>query len=142
MGQHSNSQSTNHLYPFDFYKAFKELRKFLHTNKKYDEVEKSYIAWALDGCAYNITSIKDENIKNRVMKKVFTNGLRELGLKKYKIVNAETCYNFHIFEVMFNDYKSQISKFVQKVFSLRNSEDKRHKIITVLGIKLKLKRNK
>ena len=33
--QTTNSQSTNHLHPYDFYKAFKELKKFLINKKIY-----------------------------------------------------------------------------------------------------------
>lgn len=139
-GQDSNSQSTNHLYPLDFYKAFKELRKFLIRIQKYNEVEKSYLSWAIDGCAYNIISLKDEKIAQKVMKKVFTNGFKELGLKYYQKFDLRNCYNLEAFKSMQVSFRKQSKEFTRQIFSLRNSEDKKHKIITIFGIKLKLKR--
>ena len=141
IAQEKNCQSTNHIYPFDFYKAFRQLRIFLLSSKKYEKVKKSYLAWAIDGCAYNINSIKNEKIAKKVIKKVFTKGLKELDLRNYQIVNPNTCYNFYEFETKLNNYKAQTNNFLQNIFSLRNSLDKKHKIITIFGVKLKIKRN-
>ena len=37
-------------------------------------------------------------------------------------------------------FKKELSKFIQQIFSVQNSTDKSHKIITILGIKFKFKK--
>lgn len=47
-------------------------------------------------------------------------------------------------EIIFNIEKKEEPKlsFVQQIFSVRNSQDKKRKIICILGLKIKIKRNK
>lgn len=132
ISQETNCQSTNETHPFDFYCAFKELRKFLISKKIYKQVKKSYLAWAIDGCVYNIKSVKDVEIAKKIEKKVFQKGLKELGLKNYKIIKKEASYDFEAFEKMI---KMRRKNFWQNIFSLRNSEDKKYKILTFFGVK-------
>ena len=73
-----------------------------------------------------------ERIKNNI-------GLKEIILlsliSKYDLGIKDCCKNEKLTII-----QRYISPVLRQIFSLRNSEDKRHKIITILGIKLKLKR--
>ena len=49
------------------------------------------------------------------------------------------------YDEAFDNFKNSIIKkeklnFIQTIFSIKNSQDKKHKIITILGIKIKIKR--
>ena len=79
----NNCQSTNYKYPFDFYEAFLELRKWLCDQNLYDAVKSSYLAWAVGGCVYNIDSIKQPRIKSKLIKQIRTFGMDALDLKSY-----------------------------------------------------------
>ena len=51
------------------------------------------------------------------------------------------------YEIFTSEFKKQIFKykfkeFMQNILSIRNSEDKRHKIISILGLKIKIKKHK
>ena len=81
IGMIENSQNTNNLYPLDFYKAFSKLREFLVEKNIYKEVKESYISWALEGCIYNIKSVKDRAIQKQIYDKIIEDGSRELDFK-------------------------------------------------------------
>ena len=81
IGMIENSQNTNILYPLDFYKAFSKLREFLVEKNIYKEVKESYISWALEGCIYNIKSVKDRAIQKQIYDKIIEDGSRELDFK-------------------------------------------------------------
>ena len=58
IGLSSNCQTTNHLYPLDFYYAFAALKEVLLREGIYQEVKRSFTNWAMEGCIYNLLSIK------------------------------------------------------------------------------------
>ena len=152
VGMTTNCQATNCLYPLDFYKAFLELKKWLIRKKLYNKVRKSFTEWALVGCVYNINSIKNhEDIKQLVTKKVFTKGIKELCFENHNECMVEE-ENYHKeFEQMYEQFrkdeqnrkqeeKQKLSERIRLLFSVRNNGNKTHKVITILGIKIKLKR--
>lgn len=53
-----NCQSTNRLYPFDFYTAFMELKTYLVEQNIYETTRISFINHALDGCIANLESLE------------------------------------------------------------------------------------
>lgn len=57
VGYSGNCQTTNHEYPLDFYYAFKALKDMLINCEVYEEVNRSFINWAMEGCVYNVQSI-------------------------------------------------------------------------------------
>ena len=132
VGQSCNSQSTNVLYPLDFYYAFKELRLFLIHRNIYDIYKTSFLNWAVEGCVYNINSIKNKKIKQKIINKIFTDGLFELDLSSIKDVNFE---KESILE-NFLQYNRELS-FLKKLFSVQNIG--RHRVICIAGIKFKFK---
>lgn len=69
-----------------------------------------------------------------------------IGFKSYLVIKEMEKYN-HDIKIFRKDYRltfcrKYISGILRNVFSIRNSADKRHKVLTVLGIKIKIKRNK
>lgn len=138
IGMSENSQATNFKHPFDFYYAFKTLRKFLIKNNLYDLYKQSYVNWALKGCTYNIWSLrKQEKIQQKLIKKVVTKGLKELDLKYANNVIPQYPNDFAKFEM----YKKQYYKDkINNIFSIRNEGI--CKAITVFGIRIKIKSKK
>ena len=80
IGMEKNSQSTNILFPFDFYKAFKELKNFLEKENKYKLYKESYLDWFSYSILYNVLSIKNNKIRLKVLKYVIINGMRDFGV--------------------------------------------------------------
>ena len=138
IAQNTNCQSTNHLYPLDFYKAFKELRNFLIKVGKYTEVERSYLSWCIGGCVYNINSVKDKKIKALIVKTI-TRNLKKLGLENYKKLDAEHYNRLKDFKYLL---KHKSNTFLETVFSVKNNKNKTHKVVTILGLKIKRKRKR
>lgn len=65
----NNCQSTNFLYPYDFYKAFTALKEFLIKEGIWLQVKKSFQNHALEGALGNLDSIEfHENHKNLYVK--------------------------------------------------------------------------
>ena len=62
VGMRSNSQSTNHIAPLDFYKALKGLKIFLDERKLFYDLRNSFFDLAVSVCRHNICS---HNFKNR-----------------------------------------------------------------------------
>lgn len=137
IGMTQNSQSTNHLYPFDFYNAFKQLKKFLNDNDIYKEVKISYLNWAISGCIYNAESIKDEKIKRTLEKRIAKKAGKELGLSKLNENNVFDKNLLYKYQILKNKYKFKPFK---TIFSIRNADDGTHKILTILGIKIRFRR--
>ena len=56
VGITGNCQSTNTVTPLDFYKAFSRVREYLLEKGCYEEVKRSFINHAIDGCVANLLS--------------------------------------------------------------------------------------
>lgn len=130
-GFSTNSQSTNYLYPYDFYKAFKALREWLISIDKYEEVKQSYVNWALGGLVYNIDSIGINSIKKRCGKFIYNKGLKNLGLT--------TLYYKKIYkQVDYEKFIKQYYKFNKKIFGFEKS--KYHYFLYLFGLQILIKR--
>lgn len=144
-------QSTNHLYPIDFFKAFKELRKFLIKKRKYKDVEESYINWALRACVYNINSIKKDISKKDSIYKVLSSHIRDIGITEQTTNLIWDKSEYEKLRKLINGYQKRMADyqrrkqkmFLQNIFSIKNytgNNSKKHKVITLFGIKLKIRR--
>lgn len=134
----TNCQSTNYKAPKDFINAFVELKHFLERQGIYSEVKKSYINWALSGCLGNLNSLKIKpNAHKELLNYLFKSGFKELDITKEnrnifwgdreeKIFSEIVCQKFN--------YKN----FIERLFSIKNFQN--HKIITILGIRIKIRR--
>lgn len=89
-----NCQSTNYLFPNDFYKAFKQLKQFLIEQKVWGAVRKSYQNHALDGCMANLDSLEfseaHEKLYNDLKEYIFDElDLNDLDDKDVLQINKE-----------------------------------------------------
>lgn len=135
-------QSSNYLYPLDFYKAFKALREFLLKKNIYNELEESYVNWLLSGILYNIRTQNNSKNKDLIIKTILKDrkilaltddNVRLIGNKKYQK-----------FRIVIQDYYERkfkflilLKRFCQGIFSITNKNN--HKVITIVGIKIKIK---
>jgi len=62
-----------------------------------------------------------------------------LNFRSYKIIKKMSKYNPKVKSFV---YKQFIKKYIQNIFSVKNNTTKTHKIITILGLKIKIKRGK
>ncbi len=133
VGNSTNSQSTNYLYPLDFYEAFKTLRNYLISIDKYEDVRQSYINWALCGLVYNIDSLKDKSINNKVGRFLYNEGLEAIGLAS---INADEIYKQRSYEIFWKQYYKYIGKpFVFKCLPL-------HYLIQLCNVQIWVKRRR
>jgi glycosyltransferase involved in cell wall biosynthesis len=75
IGLTNNSQSTNDLYPWDFYKALLGVKQFLQEKKIFSKFKKSYQILAKEICLYNLRNNKKniylyEELKREKFKKL------------------------------------------------------------------------
>ena len=154
IGMTDNSQSTNHLYPFDFYKAFKALRLFLKKKHVYNFYKQSYVNWALAGCIHNINSINEyKTIQQSLIKLVVTKGMKDLDLESTSEVVPQHPRKFIHFEKIKTTYYNTKTKIIRSridyikniihnIFSVKNKfyNGEKTKIVTVFGIKIKIKK--
>lgn len=81
IGLSSNCQTTNHLYPLDFYYAFAALKEVLLREGIYQEVKRSFTNWAMEGCIYNLLSIKSYEAFVQVYDFLKSEGFRNLDIE-------------------------------------------------------------
>ncbi len=125
IGIKNNSQSTNYKFPLDFTMALTSLRDFLISHHVYGCVKKSYFNLVVDTCRHNLHTISHyENEYNIVLEYLLNNGFDKMGLSKH----YRNLILFHN------------RSFLQSIFSIKNSCDKQFKIITLCGLKIKIKR--
>ena len=67
------------------------------------------------------------------------------GEKRYQNILQKYAYNSIVSKINNLDYRMQVQEFKptfkQKIFSVRDSVDRKHKIITILGIKINLRQS-
>ena len=137
----SNCQSTNYMAPKDFAKAFIKLKKFLEKKNIYKEVKRSYINWAICSCLYNLHTLeKYPKTYTKLLNYLIDSGFYEMDISEINKNLFYSEYEYNEFKRLYDlkniHYKNKFEKF----FSIKNSWDRRHKIITVLGIRIKIRR--
>ncbi|KZX16125.1 putative glycosyltransferase EpsJ [Methanobrevibacter cuticularis] len=76
----NSCQSTNHLYPKDFYYAFLELKNFLISEDLFDLLKQSFVNFAVSGCLHNLTSLKTRESYRELYVFLHENGLKDLSI--------------------------------------------------------------
>ena len=94
IGTTDNLQSTNHLAPTDFYKAFSSLQDFLKSKGIYPVVKKSFVNWAADGCVSNLESLKAGSSFE-----VLYNTVKHEALQKLDINGNNHSYFYNIYNI-------------------------------------------
>lgn len=137
IGNCTSSQATNHLYPLDFIKAFLELRKFLVEKDLYKNTHISYLNWLIDGCLYNINSQKTSNTKKQIIKSIRDN-VSDLGLQNLSKLEKRKLINYKILHKKL--YPMSFLNIRENIFSINKDFRNLYIVITILGIKIKIKR--
>lgn len=97
-----NTQSIKHLEPLEFYKAFKAVKEKLEAEKLFDVYRISYINWVLTESLFNYDTMKTEEAKETIKKKLLPDGFDELEVSS---ITKETC----ISEALFEKYQNFIN---------------------------------
>lgn len=120
------------------YLALKKFKDILINNHLYDDLECTFLNLAIHILNWHTSTIKKNKFIIYFYMKFFW--LKNLPILKYSIdyyFNQSDYLNFS------RKYSKSIFFFlISKIFSIKNLSDRKHKIITILGIKLKFKRRK
>ena len=126
IGQNNNLQATNYKFPLEFTKSLIELKKNLIYYRQYNILKISFKDLCKTVINYNISTI------SKYPKEVFC-------LYLYLIFYVLPKIGIPFWKIK---YKYLWKSIINIIFSVKNDEDKKHKIITFFGIKIKLKRKK
>ncbi|MDO5424141.1 MAG: glycosyltransferase family 2 protein [Eubacteriales bacterium] len=126
VGTKGSCQDTNQDYPLDFYEAFRKMKAFLEKEGYYEQVEKSFVNHALDGCIANLYSQEgcaDQEMLYRQLKGcLFENlGIRRQPADYYYAFNQEAYQASRI--IVEQDYKTFLR------YRIRQLKDERDRII-------------
>ena len=123
VGTKSSCQDTNQDYPLDFYDAFRKLKEFLENEGYYQQVEKSFVNHALDGCIANLNSQEKSADQEMLYRQLKGCLLENLGIGRqpasyFHAYNQEAWKALQI--VLNKDYKSYLRFRIQE---LKNERD-------------------
>ena len=134
-------------------------------NEKWVMERRENTVWVL-GFANIITLLKDKKLQRQCIEvsipdkdiygswknfnrdmifRYITKGCANYFTEIYKVLpKLRQEYFDNFMQEGYNKIRKKITfkRFVQTIFSIKNSKDKRHKIITILGLKIKLRRHK
>lgn len=79
----TNTQSTKHKAPLEFYKAYKALKERLEEEKVYDSLEQSFVNLAFDDCMFNLRTTGTESAKETILYTLKQEGFEYFGFDKY-----------------------------------------------------------
>lgn len=132
---HENSlESTRVEAPSCFYFA---LSKMWHSLKKlgdYKTYEYSFINYCVTFPYWHIISIKNKKARKKMVQ-AYAKLYKKINMKKY-----EKEYFNDIDSYMYLKEKIENKVFTKNIFSIKNSNDKLHKIVNIAGIRIKFKR--
>lgn len=80
VGISGSCQTTNREAPLDFYHAFAALKKFLEEKGVFEQVKRSFVNHALDGCIANLNSQEGGPGQEELYRKLKDSLLQELGI--------------------------------------------------------------
>ena len=89
VGTGTSLQQTNHNAPLSFWDAYTETKSFLTSSGLYDQFEKSFLNWVLDGVIYNYHSMKEAAAGTAVFFKIKYCGERDFHF----LDHPETSYS-------------------------------------------------
>lgn len=124
-----------------FIKAIHFIKDDLIERGLYEEVEQSFLNWVVDFAIWHISTLKNKKQQKELAKIVKEELI--LGLNMHK-KGKEFFYNYSKYKKLneASSFKALIRNISKNIFSINNSQNKKHKIINLLGLKLKIKRNK
>lgn len=100
VGISGSCQTTNREAPLDFFDAFLSLKKYLEDRGVFEEVKKSFVNHALDGCIANLNSQENSRAQEALYEKMKAELLKRLA------INGQPREYFH-------EYNSRMYGFYQ-----------------------------
>lgn len=76
----SNTQSSKHKAPLEFYKAYKALKDKLVKEKVYDSLEQSFVNLAFDDCMFNLRTTQTDEAKLQIKRILRREGFAYFGI--------------------------------------------------------------
>lgn len=76
----SNTQSTKHKAPLEFYKAYKALKDKLVREKVYESLEQSFVNLAFDDCMFNVRTTETDEAKLQIKRILRKEGFAYFGI--------------------------------------------------------------
>ena len=127
----SNSRKES---PNCYYYALITLLEELKKRNLYKLYEQSFVNYCITFPLWHITTIDNSKAKSEMIKKLKLLLNKQLKIKQY---NENYFYDKRAYHYVLQILKSKI---LQTIFSIRNDDRKTHKIINLLGIKIKIKK--
>jgi hypothetical protein len=140
-----NASSFKKNNPDDIFDIYEELYKFLKKHpQEFEQIKEHLYIEIYRHMFWNLSRV-DEKYKKYCEKRIHD---------KFKTMDINTVVNstrftdfekkqflhYHSSFYKCESYKRLLHEFVQTVFSIKNSKNKKHNIITLLGLKMKVKR--
>lgn len=120
--------------PYCFITAIYALKEKLEKLNLYPKLEKSFLNWCLLFCQWQ-TSTLSKATRKKVLKKLYQEVFKDL---KVYDKPKDYFYEKQAWDKLIYPQKHFYKNLLSKIFSVRNYEN--HKVVTVLGIKAKLRR--
>lgn len=122
--------------PDSYYHALISLMKNLKKKNLYKRYEQSFVNYCITFPLWHITTIDNPKAKSEMIKKFKYLLNKQLKIKQY---NENYFYDKRAYHQV-QEILILKSKLLQTIFSVRNDDRRTHKIITLLGAKIKIKR--
>lgn len=127
--------------PTCFIQAIKAIKNELEVQNKYNEVEQSFLNWAVGFSIWHLSTIKGLSRQNQLAKIVKKEIVQDL-----KILEKEEAYFYKKSDykkiINIDGFSLKINRLLKFIFSIKNSKDGEYKIVYILGIKFKVKNKK
>lgn len=126
-----------------FIKSMDLLRQDLLASNKWDIFKKCFVSYFMIFALWHLQTIS-ESLKDTLLKSV-KNYIQKLKIKKtdfvdkysYSIfISLQKSENYKHFEKLMNNFNS----FWERIFSVKNSKNSNHKVITILGLRIKIRK--
>ena len=114
VGITGNCQSTNTATPLDFHRAFSRLREYLLEKGCYEEVKRSFINHAIDGCVANLLS-QEKSVQQETLYHQLKGGL----FKALDIADQPADYYYDYNQRMYHFYRTIMDQDYDSLLRLR-----------------------
>lgn len=133
---HTSLSNTRDKNPYCFINAIYLLKQTLEEKNIYDKIKQSFVNWILEFCFWNLDTITSPIVQKKLAQKLESEVFKKLELYSLK---KDYFYNRNIYKRLHSKCIYKTTKWYQKIFSIKNTQN--YKRITILGLKLNVKKN-
>ncbi len=98
----TSTQSTKDLYPTEFYKAFKELKKQLIEKDVFDKVQRSYVNMVLTESLHHLKTVKSIEAKQKIIELLINEAFDYYDLESYDEAYFYNINNYDAYKSLVN----------------------------------------